>query len=278
MSDFTNKIEAFVKGELTAEETAAFRQEITRDKELALQVQVHQLEWEAAHLLREKDLRNKFKHWEKEERAPKAETRITNATKQKPKAERRFSYRQLAIAASILFIIGIGSLFLKSQQYTNEALFTEAYLEPTYTNRLRSRGPTSNNLNNSIQSLFDKKDYTELINQLKTIPDNDPDYVQAQLLMGHAFFQKGKTEENNDDFLTAIPYYQNVLAQQANYEIKSEAEWYILLSQLKNNQVDKAFLNKLDSISKDVDHDYKQNAKTLLDNTESNWYKWNALF
>ena len=66
MNDRFDKIEAYIKKELSEKELVAFQKEMVANEELAKEVQLHRLEWEAMHLIREDKLRAKLKTWQKE--------------------------------------------------------------------------------------------------------------------------------------------------------------------------------------------------------------------
>ena len=65
MEDFElyEKIEAYLKGQLTPEETKAFENEIAQETDLAERVEQHRFEWDAMEILIEDDLRGKMAEW-----------------------------------------------------------------------------------------------------------------------------------------------------------------------------------------------------------------------
>jgi hypothetical protein len=58
-----NKIEAYLKGELSAEAAQAFELEMAENTDLQEQVDLHRLEWDAMEVLVENDLRSKMATW-----------------------------------------------------------------------------------------------------------------------------------------------------------------------------------------------------------------------
>ena len=272
MKDNSAKIDAYIRGDLPEEEMNSFREKIAADNDLALQVRLQQLEWEAAHILREDDLRNKFQAWGKE----KKEVPLVPIKKETPSkgAKRRSLFSRMAAAASILLIIGVGGLFLQAQQFTNEALFKEFYEEPIYSSNLKSPGTSINDLTIGAKLLFEDKNYSQAIQQLQGVAESSPNYVEAQLLIGHAFFEKGNANKSTSDLQEAVRFYQKVLSASTDYEMKSKAEWFTLLAQLSMNQVDESFYNRLKTISTDNDHDFRNDAKKLLSKINSRWYQW----
>ncbi len=59
------KIDAYLKGEMTAEAAKAFAQDIAQNADLAEQVDLHRLEFEAMEVLVENNLRSKMANWDK---------------------------------------------------------------------------------------------------------------------------------------------------------------------------------------------------------------------
>ncbi|MBL7816126.1 MAG: hypothetical protein JNL70_14000 [Saprospiraceae bacterium] len=68
MTDFElyEKIETYLKGQLTPEQHKAFEIEIANDHKLAELVDMHRFEWDAMEVIIEKDLRNQMAQWKKE--------------------------------------------------------------------------------------------------------------------------------------------------------------------------------------------------------------------
>jgi hypothetical protein len=63
--DIYDKIEAYLKGQLSAEAARAFEQEVSQNPDLAEQVALHRLEWDAMEVLIENSLRDKMITWER---------------------------------------------------------------------------------------------------------------------------------------------------------------------------------------------------------------------
>ena len=59
------KIESFLKGELSLEEMSAFENEIKNNPKLAKAVDIYRFEWDAMEVLVETDLRDKMTQWDK---------------------------------------------------------------------------------------------------------------------------------------------------------------------------------------------------------------------
>ena len=59
------KIESFLKGELSLEEMSAFENEIKNNPKLAKAVDIYRFEWDAMEVLVETDLRDKIIQWDK---------------------------------------------------------------------------------------------------------------------------------------------------------------------------------------------------------------------
>lgn len=59
------KIESYLKGELSIEEMTAFENEIKNNPKLAEAVDMHRFEWDVLEILVETDLRDKMMLWDK---------------------------------------------------------------------------------------------------------------------------------------------------------------------------------------------------------------------
>lgn len=74
------KIESYLKGELSIEEMTAFEDEIKNNPKLAEAVDMHRFEWDVLEILVETDLRDKMMLWDK----PISNTPSVNSEVNKP--------------------------------------------------------------------------------------------------------------------------------------------------------------------------------------------------
>jgi hypothetical protein len=110
--DLYEKIEAYLKGELSAEAVQDFEQEISQNPDLAEQVALHRLEWDAMEVLVENKLRDKMITWERPQTVaedPSVSTVIKPLmTVQKGGLFTRYAW---AAAASVAILTTVGVWF-----------------------------------------------------------------------------------------------------------------------------------------------------------------------
>ncbi len=274
MDDKFEKIEAFIKGKMPPDEMQSFQKKMEADQELAFEVELQRLEWEAMHQLREKDLRNKFKEWNKESAHVKIDSKTDAKNIQLPKTTKiRYLLPRIAAAAVVLLIFGFGGLYLKSSQYSHLALLEKSYTPPVINSGIKGADPQTDNLTKGIIAL-DINEYSKAIDILKQIPVNNTNYEKAQFLIGHAHFLKAKDNSDSLELDLAIKQFKLVADSGQTHDIVNQAEWYLLMAQLKAEQVDKDFIENLKRIASDKNHNYDSNAKQLLQRMESFWYNW----
>jgi anti-sigma-K factor RskA len=111
--DLYKKIEAYLKGELSADAAQVFEQEIGQNPDLAEQVALHRLEWDAMEVLVENDLRDKMATWKKPQTVvdTNAESTVVKPmmTVQKGGLFTRYAW---AAAASVAVLVTVGFWFL----------------------------------------------------------------------------------------------------------------------------------------------------------------------
>ena len=277
MEDRFLKIEAYINGLLPDEEAIAFRAEIEQNQELEREVKLHQLEWEAMHFLREQELRSKFQEWRKGTSnnlvsENEDDSVIPLYTEQKKSNKRWLSY---GIAASVLLFLGLGGLWgVKTNQYSPDALFENKY-NPNRISNSRTKSPgNATTLFDTGYILLENKKYTEAIEKFREIPSDNSLYEPAQLFIGHTYFQKAQATGDSLLFEAAIQQYQQVASTARNRNWKSDAEWYELMSLFLSDRVDERFRIRLTQITNDPNHNYQNEAASLLKDLDSIWYKW----
>jgi hypothetical protein len=107
--DRYEQIEAYLKGELSAEAAQAFELELAQNPELAEQVALHRLEWDAMEVLIENDLRTQMGDWKQTKTAiltpSVSEAEPPKMTVQKGGLSRSYAW---AIAAELAILVVVG--------------------------------------------------------------------------------------------------------------------------------------------------------------------------
>ena len=265
MSNFFNKIEAYLEGKLSAEQTKAFEEALTKNQKLAYKLELYRMEREAANLLRERDLKSKFAEWDEE--MPFAET---DTPKEKTTSIRRL-YPFWIAAASLLLILSIGFAFYQSTQHSNAHLYAEAYQNPLISYQLKGGSSSTTALSIGLK-LLEEKEWEKARTQLGELSRNSPAYFRAQLLISHTFMLENRISDQTIDEAQIAKSYQRIINEAEDATLINEAEWYLLLEQLRTNQVDEKFKAQIKKIAENPDHNFNASAKKLLRRLNSFWY------
>ena len=278
MEDRFLKIEAFINGLLSEEEAAAFQREIEQDPELEREVKLHQLEWEAMHVLRKQNLRAKFMEWDEEvpfDESPEETHVVPFAAKQKKNKPIR-RWVPYAIAASIVLLLGIGgSQFwsMNTQAYTHTSLFANKYdPQRIYNAGNKSTGGIATSFDTAYVYL-ENKQYAQAIRQFQRLTPGNSQYERAQLYIGHTYFQEGLDTQNRAQYDRAIQQYQQVASATQDANVRDDAEWYALMSLLLTDRVDESFQERLTHMAEDSNHNYQRQARNLEKDLNSIWYR-----
>jgi len=206
MVKYTDKIEQFLDGEMTAEQEAAFKAQVKNDPDLAREVEAHLLATDGIQYFQEA---NSPKAVESEVVTKEPEIR-----KQSPGILRRMRpIIGLAAAALIAFLL-IPKGDLADRYYDGYVLdITE----------MSSTDPSLQ----QAQDTYNAKDYAAAIPLLEKFPDKIP----AQIAKANAHY-------NLEDYDTAATTLQPIAS--GNSAQKSTANWYLALTHLKQKQAEKA--------------------------------------
>lgn len=158
--DFSERIESFLRGTMSAEEEIAFKQEIKENPELHNQAKAMTL------LIRGLQTKNKAT-----EKAIIQENTIPAAASIRPKTRPIILWWACSIAAMFILIFGVTTLWNK--QSDTDALFNQYYT--SYDTSL-SRGGDDETIIIELADLYNKieteKDMTPIITRLQTIYNN----------------------------------------------------------------------------------------------------------
>ena len=257
----TQRIEAYLNGEMSSEGKAAFEQEMEQDQNLAQAVQLYRLEKKAAHLLLEEEFGNQVRHYR--------QTRPSDSDMDGPQTKRIAPLwgRRLAVAASILLLVSMGTLFWSSYEYSNTAL-ANAQFQYDFSSVARNIQQNNRSNNTILQQgvkLFKADKIPEAIALLNGISSGDTAFVEAQYYLGQLYYQQ-------QQFSEAVDRFEKVLTHQ-DFRFQEQAEWYLVLSMLADGKTNNRFDNLLNKIVKDQVSVYQPNALQLQQQLQSFWRK-----
>lgn len=168
--------------------------------------------------------------------------------------------KKLLVAASILLILGLGFVFLKSNYYPSpDKLFVQNY-EP-YRNIVQpvERGKHSNTIEHSAFVAYENGDYHKAINLFNSVPNKNLQYIQFYKSMCYMSLNR-----TND----AIILLKQITDSGDNFSsennFKELANWYLALAYLNLGEIEKAN-EQFSIIANDKDDVYKKDvARNIL--------------
>lgn len=157
------------------------------------------------------------------------------------------------VAASILIIVGLGFVFLKSSFYQSpEKIFAENY-EP-YRNIVLpiERGENSNTIEHSAFVAYENGNYHKAINLFNSVPKTNTTYILFYKSM--CYMSLNKTNEAIT-LLKTITDSDNEANSEKNFN--EIANWYLALAYLKIGETEMA-RNQFSSIANDEENVFKK--------------------
>ncbi|MBL4708771.1 MAG: tetratricopeptide repeat protein [Flavobacteriales bacterium] len=160
------------------------------------------------------------------------------------KTSRLIKFRRMGIAASVLFIVGLG---LYAQQFSNQKLYDDAYTPV---------GDYITNMDKDISEMeeamkfFDQQQFDRASELFNGIYATTGDQV-ALFYAGHSHYQAGRLDQAIESLNEVSNNYQ------------AEAQWYVALAYLKLENVDNAISTLSSLIKNNKDEAFVLKAKKL---------------
>jgi len=141
-----------------------------------------------------------------------------------------FHSKWYMVAASITLLILLGGAIrlMNPVKYTNNTLFEMYYTGENAHNLTRSAG----NTNDEAMTKYREGDYNSALVLFNEILDKDPSNIYIRYYSGLASIEANQNEK-------AIGEFKYIIDQKNNLFVEN-AQWYLALSYLKNNQVKEA--------------------------------------
>lgn len=241
-----DKAEAYVLGILPPDERTAFEQELTKDSNLATEVQLLRLEHDAMRILEQDDLRQQMAVWSMQKKEMES-----SGAKIVPMQKRRSLVRPLAVAASFLVLMVAGWSVIQ-YNYGSNALGNDFMLTTTLSDR--SNIAPSNPLIDALDAM-ESKNYADAVRILDELDDTI--YAERALLL------KAEVYVVNQDWEKAILTYEQIIRDGANTSIVQNAERNLAATylQMGNKTSAKQLLSK---IADNPQHLHQADALQLL--------------
>jgi tetratricopeptide (TPR) repeat protein len=240
--DFSYFIERYNAGEMDEAEKQWFRKELRDNEKLRNEVELRS---KTDTVLKNQDLmnlRNKLNAIEKQRKEPIPVRKSTRAV-------------NIKYAAAIAGFILIGSIALLShRKLSNDEILDQYYKPYEATSTSRSGELVKNTDYNLALDYYSIRDYRKAAIYFSKVLDNDPRYMQSQLLNGISNFE-------NQNYPAAEGSFSKVIADNDNYYI-DHAQWYLALCYIKTDEKLKA-IEQLAIIEKSKTI-YRKDARKIL--------------
>lgn len=212
-------IERYILKQMPREEYEAFRLKSLNDEELAEKIKSVKLLLVG---IQESTLTKKIESFQKEISSP--EKKINHSV------GKVFNMKRWLVAASIIVLLGLGSLLFLNKFNKNERLFSEYYKPDP--GLITAMGTSENYLFEHAMIDYKMKKYDSALKTWESLLESNQTNDSLNYFIGSAFLAK----ENSD---SAIFYFQKVISNKRSYFL-NDAYWYLGLALVKQQKSQKA--------------------------------------
>lgn len=242
-----DRIEAYLFGQMTAEESAEFEQAIAADAALAAEVEQQRLEHRAMELLLREELKANLDSW-KAEKESAAAAGESGAKVVSIGSNRHLLFR-IAAAAAVLLVVG----FFSRQLFfgVNEEQLAMSYFESS---GIASRGDDADPLS-PVYEAMGRQDWRAALAAL--------DGVQAPAFRQTTLQLRGECHFRLKEYTAAATAFRQLLDAGPTPDLKNQVEWQLLLSYVAEGKHPNEQKSLLERIAGDGEHSYQEEAKEL---------------
>lgn len=228
MSQWEDQFDAYLKGQLSADEKAAFEKELSANEDLRTAFEQHRTAEKAIRLESRKALKNQFSDWDSE-----------NTSKSHP-------WTKWASVAALLVVAGAAALFFATNN-TYQDVYQNHYTR--YPNIVSTRGSQSPAA--VLLQAYDSRNYHRFIEQVSTANTNDT----LQFYMGIAYMELADFEKAENTFSSFT--FQNSTA------LEQVRQYYLGLCHLQQGHIELA-TTILEKLAQNKTSSYSEKAAKLL--------------
>jgi hypothetical protein len=241
-------IDAYLHGEMEASERQDFETQLAADEALRKEVAAYRAIFSGLKGIREEKFANDVEKWAAEAREAGKMQQEAGNIRTLPVgggATIRRMYRTIAVAASLLLVLGLASAWWASRQYSNEKLAVKAYIAP---------------LNDGTMGTGQVPQASEL---------------EKQFREAHRLFQAGNYGDAARQFgifIRALEDTPSAFDDLTRKTYLDNAKWTMLLANFASRHLtEEEFSQQLTTIADDPANEYADKAQALRKDTGSIW-------
>ena len=226
------KIIAYLEGRLSEKERQEIADKQATDTDFAKKMADIKADWEIEVMVGRDYLKSQMKEWKKG---------IVDAEKIEPTLKEdgkvipfwRKNIFKLSIAASILFLLALGTQQWGSANLSNQAIFSEYYTSTLP----QTKGTANDNQLIAIIKLTESEAYDNALEQANQLLSATTD-EELQIKINH---QIGQIYQQQQDYPNAIEYAKNVIqATNNNSPIWQQTQFNLIVLHLLNGETNRA--------------------------------------
>jgi len=173
---------------------------------------------------------------------------LDKATTVAPIKPPKASFNWMKIAASIMLIAVVGSVFLAQNSYSNQSLYEYAYTPVG--DHISDLGDGKSFMDKAME-FYNKKEYKQAIDAFAAIENAEPKNQVAKFYLGQSLLLDGQSKQGTNTLLEVSGDYQ------------PEAHWYAALAQLKADNTEDCIKTLNEIITTNKDATFVNKAKKL---------------
>jgi len=247
MANNTNfdRIEAFLFGQTTTEETQNLEQQAAQDATLAAEIRRQELEHRAMELLVRDDLRSQMAAWKMEKAIEQPATPVVQL-----KASRSLFYR-IAAAATVTLVLGF---FARGLFFGNSA--ESLALHSLEESGVGARSSAAATALDPVYAAMERQDYRTAIDQLNNIALSDNNRQTAALLRAECHLRL-------KEYGAAVAALNQMLRSNPSDDLREKAEWLLLVTYVADGQHHTEADALFGRILGDEGHPFRESARKL---------------
>jgi tetratricopeptide (TPR) repeat protein len=259
--EYKKLIDPYLFNKLSDKERKEFEAEMSQNEDLKAAVDLYKLEHQTMELMVQEDLKNQLASWSKAKKIEQTPTKVI------PLRVRYARTIQLAVAASVVLMLGFIGLNWVNDNYNSQAI-SSTYLSQTISTSKGVRGTITSSLPENMElglQEMENGNYEQAIQLFDEV--QEPDFIElAQQLKGENLLKLEKYQAAEDTF-------QTLIASSQDPRTVEKAEWFLLMTYYASKSHEAEALLLLDKIANNEEHFYYPKASEMKRDLDGFWGK-----